>query len=411
VTSPAAAVPRASSASSILALAGAVVLAASAVGVYRMAGDEALLTWTYTHWAFTYEHGLVKRALVGDLVHRLAPQADLYTLVERIALLLALAASFAVCWTCWRPWYRRPGAALLAFGVVATTHVATLQHAFYDLGRFDQIGLLLALLSVGAIVRLGPTTPAAIVVGAACVVALLIHEAFLLMYTPLIVACWIWRAGDRWRWLDPRLLAVVAVHGAVLAVLVALGRPDVGEAALVDQLTARHGAWINPRSVQVLYGDVTTEMARSIALLASPRRLVQHVVLGAALLPTLWLVVAIVRGARGSAAAAPAAFAREAGLVAAALSPLVLYAIGIDFARWWALALTNLFVVLGLLLADSRRWESAASEAIGRRPALVWAILAVSLVAGPLGVAASPFPRIESAITAAIVRLAHLAGG
>jgi hypothetical protein len=72
--------------------------------------------------------------------------------------------------------------------------------------------------------------------------------------------------------------------------------------------------------------------------------------------------------------------------------------------------LTNLLVALGLLLATSPRWTDAADAAMRRHPAAVWAVLAVNLVAGPLGVAASPFPRLEPTITAGIGWLAHTAG-
>ena len=388
------------------ALGGALAAVSSVAALVQLSGDDALLNWTFTHWAFTYDHGPVKRALVGEMVQQVAPPGGLFDTVWVLALILAAVVAVAACLAFWAPFVRDRRAPLLVFGVIATTHVATVQHVFYDLGRFDQIGLLLALAIAAIVLRWGTSLAAAAAVAALSALALLVHEAFLLMYSPVLVALLFRQAGRARPLRDPRLLSMAAAHGAVLGWLVVLGPPEISEAGLLQDLSARHGDWIHPRSVKVLYSSMVAEAARAVSVMASVRRVVQHGVLALALLPTLWLGVALVRARRQQAAngAGP-----DVTLLAAALSPLLLYPLGIDFARWWAAALTNVLLVVALLLASSEAWRAAWSDVLARHPLVAWTALLVNAAAGPIGVASSPFPRLEPAIVHALNWLAGAA--
>lgn len=52
---------------------GAIVLAVTLRIAASLSEDPDLVEWSFTHWAFTYEHGLTKRALVGEVVSWFVP--------------------------------------------------------------------------------------------------------------------------------------------------------------------------------------------------------------------------------------------------------------------------------------------------------------------------------------------------
>jgi len=119
-------------------------------------------------------------------------------------------------------------------------------------------------------------------------------------------------------------------------------------------------------------------------------------ILGVFLLPTIVFVYGVIR--RHAVLVGGRREAQEPGLwlmVVAGLSPLAVLVVGIDFARWWSLALTNMLIALALCVQQSERFRNAVAYAFSARPWLIWTALASHLLSGPLGVAASAFPRIE----------------
>ena len=376
-------------------------------GVYTAAtlaaGNRELITWSFTHWAFTYDYGVIKRGLVGEVLGWFVQPPNLFPVVRHIAWFDSIAVSLLLAVLFFRPARRYGGDGLCEFGILATSHFATLQHFFYDVGRFDHVGLAISLACFACIERLRPMAAAVALVGA-CTLGIVIHEAFAVIFLPLILAYWLYhRAGPT---SDMRLLTVVtSLLALVVLVMISRGRPALGETAYVQTLRDLHGEWINARSVGVLYGSVTNEAGRSVALFLTSRRLFQHAVLAAFLLPSLLLLGAAIRGVWRDGLRRSRRGWRAAALLVAAASPLALYPIGIDFARWWALAITNLLMALSLLLLASERWRTAVGGAIAEHRLLVWATVVCSLIAGPLGVASSPFPKIDSAINDAILAL------
>jgi hypothetical protein len=370
--------------------ASAITLLVGIYGALVLSNDPALLNWSFTHWAFNYDHGIVKRSIVGEFVSHLTSGRDLRQVAHASSLAIATMVAVATAWFYLRPFLRARTEGALIFGLLACTHFATLQHFFYDLGRMDAIGLLIMLLGVISIERLPRATIAPTIFGL-CALGIFVHEAFLVINVPLLLMYWVVRR-DPERW--PPSPLVVGLLLIMVAVFVMTRNPAIGKDEYLLALVSAHGDWIQAGSLGVLYGGVSVEAPRALAKLVEPHRLFQNLVLGAALIPTLllfWHATRKVAVARPSGQNAT----RVVIWMVSALGPLGLYVIGIDFARWWALALTNLFLVVALAITFRDDVRSRVEAVLTTQPMLVWAALGVNLLVGPLGVAASSFPRLQ----------------
>lgn len=397
---------------SALALVGALTLISGISVSISLANDPALVDWSFTHWAFTYDYGLVKRGLAGEVLSWVVEPYALFSTVEWIALFNAIAVAVGLMFFVWRPFFRHGNAGLLAFAILATTHFATLQHFFYDVGRFDHLGLMLALVCI-ACIEWSHGTAALVVILLCGTTGVLIHEAFAVAHAPLVLAYWLYSippTGDV-RWTRVLPVAAVALLLGILVVLISNTGPSIEQKALVTELTAKHGSWIQQKSVSVLFGGVATEGPRSIQIFFTARRLVQHLVLAAFLIPTAVLFAKAIRTRETTTRSARGDASKAGMLVLAALSPLGLYIIGIDFARWWALAITNVLLAVALLMARSDTWRIACDRTLLEHRVWVWSALALNFVAGPLGVASSAFPRLEPLVNTAVLTVVRAIRG
>jgi hypothetical protein len=371
--------------------ASVIALLAGIAGALTLShGDLELLNWSFTHWAFSYDHGIVKRSIVGEVVSHLASGRELRAVTHTLSLVVAVLVAVAIVWLCSRPYLRYRTQGTLVFALLACTHFATLQHFFYDLGRMDAIGFLIMLLGIVSIERL-PRVAVAPTVFVLCVLGIFVHEAFLVINVPLLLMYWAVRDAPG-RWYASQLL--VGVLLVVVAVFVMTRGPAIGRDEYLLALRAAHGDWINAGSVGVLYAGVAVEAPRALALLVDKHRLFQYGVLGIALIPMLLLFW---RATRAVAVAGPSGpdRARLFLWMVSALGPLGLYVIGIDFARWWALALTNLILVVALAMTFRDDVRLRVETVLTTHPLLVWIALGVNLLVGPLGVASSAFPRLQ----------------
>ena len=339
-----------------------------------------------TLWTFTYDYGFIKRALVGEVVARTfgVPSATLITILSGV-LALALAAAL-LRWFA-EPALRDGSLGVWLFALVAVSHSATLSNVVYDLGRFDHIGyfLVLGCLTVLAhgshSLRLG-------VVPVACVIGLLVHEAFALMFVPLVLAVWEYEE-DR----TGREIRVILLTGLV-ATTWAIGTFGLMTALPMDEyirhLNSLHPFAVVEGSVFVLYTDLGQNVRGTLTTIRDIWYLANHLGMVLLLLPSFILLR---RLARAVAAKERASGGRVKLVVLAALTPLLLYPLGWDLSRWWAIALTNLFIALSYLAVREGSIR-AIGKAIEGSPVVVGAVLCVSLVAGPLGVV-QPFPCFE----------------
>ena len=87
-------------------------------------------------------------------------------------------------------------------------------------------------------------------------------------------------------------------------------------------------------------------------------------------------------------------FSKKLLFFASALGPLLgLYPLGHDHFRWWALALTNLFVILSIIAYYEQAFKKLIISTFYKYQVLVVVILVSSVVVGAMGVT-SAFQRL-----------------
>lgn len=305
--------------------------------------------WMLSHFAVDYQSfGFVKRGLVGSLIDVPPDPAAAGRVAGFSLAMLIVAIGVAAAFV-------RQMAAPLALAAAFALSPATFQNFAYDLGRFDQLGAVLSLISILALRRgLVGVAPVAVVLG------VLIHEAFAVIFLPLIVAVALSEARGRWSlWLAPALAgagatAVVLWWGAAEPEAVARFFAKMGPSYYPPRI------WMFPLADSIAY-------ATSHAL--HPDTLRWAIGPSAGFLAANAVVLGLL---------IDRAEPRLLWLTLPALAPLALTGVGIDIPRWSALAVFNLFTVALLVGRDAQT-------------RLAWLLAALAPL-GPLGIAWA-FPR------------------
>ncbi|MGH7383954.1 MAG: hypothetical protein ACREKG_02160, partial [Candidatus Rokuibacteriota bacterium] len=183
------------------------------------ATGDGVSDWNVTHWLFTYDLEFTRRALVGTLVWGMVePDPDL---ARRLGVGLLIGCSAAlILFAAWSL-RGRPAAFRAGFAVLTVACPATLTQFGYDCGRLDQLNLILFLAALVLIVR-GPVA-APLGVALLTAIALLVHEAFLIIHVPVLVGMMIHRSGGR---VNRGLVLVGAVALIVTALVTRFGSLD-----------------------------------------------------------------------------------------------------------------------------------------------------------------------------------------
>lgn len=179
-----------------------------------LGGNIAGRTYGPSHWFATYQHGFVRRALVGEIFSHIG------FLSSRLILGIELAIFILAC-TLTVLAFRRilfgtmPERRLAAFLLAAP---AFLPHMAFMDGELDNFLYLTILVGAFALIRLGNLAGLAVAT-VTTAVGLLIHEAFALMFYPLILvlaADLVHRRRLRVSWVAAHFTFVLATFLAII---------------------------------------------------------------------------------------------------------------------------------------------------------------------------------------------------
>jgi hypothetical protein len=283
--------------------------------------------------------GFIRRGLVGTLLPGdPALGATLPVLVAATLppLLVALVLSVRLA---------RLEDRLLAFAFGVSP--ALFWHMGFDFGRFDALNLLIVLA-----IALCPWRWALL----AAPVTLLIHEAAAAIFLPVLFAL----HGQRFGFGAPLLVAGLAVLGVMAALIGLAARPGVETLAALYPL-AMPDPW-------AISSSIADNLGLAWRHFAEERTARQFWMLGPPALYVAMLLVVVAWTLR---------HVRGAWLpLAAALSPLLLPLVAADYARWLALAGTNIILVALVIRPD----------APARAPRVAVLALAAAGVFGPMGI-------------------------
>jgi hypothetical protein len=334
--------------------------------------------WNYGFalYFLNYRHGFVKRGLVGELFSSAA-------FLSRGSLLaieyLFLAAAFALTYFVFRTaLFGQRNDRKLA--VLLLSAPAVLPHIGWLFAQPDVTLFLLLLLSLLMFLRLPPLLATALSLPVCCI-ALLGHEAFSLMFYPLIVAVLLQLCRTRKLPWIAGILHVVVVMAVFIAIL-HFGKLSVSPAVILAEATARTNVGIQPQVYEVMASTLAQQRVL-VHKLYTPYVLQVLALTLVLIIPYFVLLFVLLRRAL-KAAAAPVSQQGFTALLM--LAPLLLCALGHDTTRWiGAVGIDISFLILFLFLADEeagpvrttlRAWAAGPCY-------LVW--LGYCLVIGPMG--------------------------
>jgi hypothetical protein len=288
----------------------------------------------YAHYLASYEFGLIKRGLVGEIASLFLAKVN-YHHVLFVGLtfwLITLAAYLEV--------FRRAFTlSLRTFPLLAMILGSPFffKNFMFSIGYFDILGCLAALIAILLPVNLALP----IVMGAIACVLLLVHHIHFLLYLPTIAVIVITRALAAGR-LTRRFSGVsslAAIAATSLFVYLALyGSVTTPMDAFIDAMRARADApeYIVPAVARVWFTDIHYEIAQTMAMLPS-NALRFPVYLAVALihLPLISYFREIIRSLK---------IRRDrimvrAGLIAISMSYVPIFVVVFDYSRWvsnWA---------------------------------------------------------------------------
>ncbi len=377
------------------------ILTAAIVLIAFIRSYNRVHEWNFTLWIFDYQSEFIKRGLPGEIL-RWTGLNITYDFVSAISLALVFVLLGVMLFVFSAPLRQSPkDLGLWLFFLVALAHPATFQHFNFDSGRFDVICLLLSLLSILVIARTSKIV-ACFVVPLLLIISLLVHEASLFMYVPLVFAYWIYREPE------PSLLPYKAL---TLGLLIAVTYLISTHGLVLNQSFEEHmqalksvyGDLVVAGSVIVLHkGTLAENIEFTIENALNLRYAVNHIIVMVVLTPLailLWKVVKIDIPAKTKTNKL------RLLLILSAFGPMLLIPIAIDHFRWWSLALTNLFLVLSILALEDKDYSRNINNVFSKHSRLALFVLLSGIILGPIRVISS-FDVVNTAALG-LIRLTH----
>lgn len=341
-------------------------------------------TFRAMHWVFNYEYGFIKRGLVGEIVTRIFSYPTIEVIVY-LSTAIAFLVAFILIFLFFRPTFRNiHSLGIWLFSIFAASHFATLQHYFYDMGRFDHFGIIILFLCILVIERLPDNMWSLAVILFFCVVGLLIHETFFFNFIPLVFSYWFFCWRGNYSFNIARGFAVISLIIVTLYIGVYGKMTNLSPQEYFEVLQSLHGRWINERPILlILFSGLKENVLYAVNTLLTKEVLYRHLIWFVALLPTIFLFSKIWKILTSSIMRHGRDWPMLLFIISA-FSPLCMYLLGNDFGRWIALALTNSFIVLSLLMYSNVAFKNKIGKLFFEERKIVLLSISLSLLLGPL---------------------------
>lgn len=348
------------------------LLALPCLAAFSWIGESESNSYGVSQYFITYRHGFIKRGLIGQLLTPLGYlSAGKIHAIEILFVCAAVLLSYLVFWPAFRSsTLSRLGALLFLCSPACLPHLSELA------GQPDIVLYLLLLLAFAMLTRL-PGSWAPLCATLPCVVALLVHEGFLLLFYPVVAAILL-DGYRRRRYPRISVLAHVAVFLAAFFLIIRLGVSRVPPAALLAEAQARTDTVVNPTVFSTLaftfqqqwHYLATVYTARVIAGV-----LFSSVVLSPYIAGTVGLLLKV-----NESRETP--MPRKTLLLMFA-TPLLLCFLGHDVLRW--LAGAEICALLFLVYIPGERKDLPSDRATQPHSSLWYALLLYGLAVGPMG--------------------------
>lgn len=336
--------------------------------------------WRLTHWLFSYEFGFIKRGFVGTIIYLFTAHPSYYLLS-----ILSLTAHLVATYTLVFYLLRRLSPVnfpRFIFTALFLASSATLQHLTWNLGRFDHFGVVILIASL-LILERGPYQGKWFIIPL-CAAGILIHEAFFLLFFPLIFTASLYAIKES----PAQKIFSISLAASSLTVLFLTTQFGSMEALNKESYLAYlHGKTnFSPdeSSVMVLYRGFRENVAYTLSAFFTPETLYNHITLLAWQLPVVVALYLFLRSLYRKACEIKENFYYIL-LAAASFSPLALYIVGRDFYRWIAVIMLNFFIII-LFLSQKKTYLQCLEETASNYRLLIIVSVVISILAGPIGI-------------------------
>ncbi|CAB1275725.1 hypothetical protein [Candidatus Nitrosacidococcus tergens] len=336
--------------------------------------------WNYTQFLFDYQDEFLKRGLLGEIVRQLGFQMS-YEVANILAYGIFLGVCIALSVMFILPFKRDwQATGFLLFSLFVFSHSGTIQHFYHDFGRTDGISLVISLFSIFIIYK-SSNLFAYFFTYLLMTIGILIHEATFFIYIPLVLAF-----GFYWDSSKEAKIVLYLLAGALLFTTYIISTYGLAQHSTLtehyEKLVNIYGDQVQQDSVAVVHGrEIKENFDFTVAQLKTEKTKIKHLKRFFVLLPTLLLIVSLV-----FKDICKNRVSKKLLLFSSALSPLALYPLGADFFRWWALALTNLFITLALISGLDSQFRKLLISFFYRHQILVLVAILFSLLQGDIGV-------------------------
>lgn len=339
----------------------------------------------YAHWVFSYEYEFIKRGFAGELVRRLDIPTSIAT-ITLISRLLFAAACCVLLLLFVRPFMleRRTNSGLWLFFVLASLHSGTIQSLHFDIGRFDTIGLLIAVGCLWCIRNLG-IIGQAVAVAFGFAAAMLIHEASFLLFLPMVLVYWTYREPGGRALLGIRLVLLAGLAGLFLTLMTQGLISSMSYTEYLRNIGPKLDRGHSGEAARVLFRDLGQNMALTTDRSLTPYRLRSHLALAILVVPTLGLLSMVVMTFFERCQRSNRDKSMVVMLIVSSFSPLLLYPIAHDHFRWWSVSFVNVFLAVSLL-ADDPDFREALATIHREKRVLAGCVIFASVLLGPLSI-------------------------
>lgn len=332
-------------------------------------------SWRYTHWLFNYDIEFVKRGFAGQIL--LITNYDMSFLqLEKVWLSITLTVSIIFSLIVARSFLLSKEKNNVHFFLLALISSATLQHFVYDFGRFDSINLIITMIALVLINKLTDKT-LFLLMPALSLIMILVHEAAFFLFIPLIISYWLY--------IHPKTLFGKFIVFAFIIISTYL----VSTKGLVDSMSLKeHHTYLEQKyetiisesSLNVLHRNLKDNIeftAESI----DKKRIFDHIGFFITFFPLFFILGKILLSISN--------FVNNKYhyylIITACFTPLALYPLGEDHFRWWAIVITNLFLIISLFAYKSSNVYDKIAEITHKHKKMIIVTITLSIILGPLG--------------------------
>ncbi len=340
-----------------------------------------------SQWVLSYQHGLVRRGLLGEIISLWIPIMTLknvydIALAAYCTLLLVLLVIFFMLWRS-----KDGGGVLFRLMLLFFAAPVTLSFFAYQLGRFDLFLVLITLLCM-IVLSLGKHLW---IVPILMIAAMFTHEGFLILYAPTIVAAMIFlysREKTGVRVLVTLVIGVISVLCSFF-ILYKFGNPTVGYQEFVRLIQSRANFGITDLSMHECYFTVSDHFNLTTPYWHDIGSIINFIMAILILSPVMIVLLNLWRHALRTCQTQRAACVL---FFLATLSGMILLFIATDYGRWLsACIVSNFFAIFFLVSMGIIKTEELKEYTGGSFSILYVCLLITYLLFGPLH-DSTPYP-------------------